>query len=86
MHDQQLKNAVMRAARGGTELRRGGIVMVRLANGACGLCRAAELSDYNERVSIFNAQKKFSLDLKKGVKKVQRIINDSYEEWKNNEF
>ena len=45
MYDQQIKNAVMRAARGGTELRRGGTVMLRLANGACGLCRAAELSD-----------------------------------------
>ena len=52
MHDQQLKNAVMRAARGGTELRRGGIVMVRLANGACGLCRAAELSDYNDMIRL----------------------------------
>ena len=27
MYDQQIKNAVMRAARGGTELRRGGTVM-----------------------------------------------------------
>ena len=45
MHDQQVKNAVMRAARGGTELRRGGTVMLRLATGACGLCQAAELSD-----------------------------------------
>ena len=34
----------MRAARGGTELRRGGTVMLRLANGVR-LCRAAELSD-----------------------------------------
>ena len=48
MYDQQIKNAVMRAARGGTELRRGGTVMLRLANGACGLCRAAELSDDND--------------------------------------
>ena len=45
MYDQQIKNAVMRAARGGTELRRGGTVLLRLANGACGLCRSAELSD-----------------------------------------
>ena len=45
MYDQQIKNAVMRAARGGNELRRGGTVMLRLANGAGGLCRAAELSD-----------------------------------------
>jgi len=52
MHDQQLKNAVMRAARGGTELRRGGIVMVRLANGACGLCRAAELSDCDDMIRL----------------------------------
>ena len=50
MHDQQLKNAMMRAARGGTELRRGGIIMLRLANGACGLCRAAELSDYDDMI------------------------------------
>ncbi len=48
MHDQQLKKAVMKAARGGTELRRGGTVMLRLANGACGLCRAAELSDIDD--------------------------------------
>ena len=52
MHDQQLKNAVMRAARGGTELRRGGTVMVRLANGACGLCRAAELSDCDDMIRL----------------------------------
>ena len=52
MHDQQLKNAVMRAARGGTELRRGGIIMVRLANGACGLCRAAELSDCDDMIRL----------------------------------
>ena len=45
MYNQQITNAVMRAARGGTELRRGGTVMLRLANGACGLCRSAELSD-----------------------------------------
>ena len=45
MHDQQTRNAMMRAARGGNELRRGGTVMLRLPNGACGLCRAAELSD-----------------------------------------
>ena len=45
MYDQQIKNAVMRAARGGTELRRGGTVLLRLTNGACGLCRSAELSD-----------------------------------------
>ena len=45
MHDQQIRNAMMRAARGGNELRRGGTVMLRLPNGACGLCRAAELSD-----------------------------------------
>ena len=48
MYDQQNKNTVMRAARGGTELRRGGTVMLRLANGACGLCRSAELSDSND--------------------------------------
>ena len=48
MHDQQLKKAVLRAARGSTELRRGGTVMLRLANGACGLCRAAELSDIDD--------------------------------------
>ena len=48
VYDQQIKNAVMRAARGGTELRRGGTVMLRLANGACGLCRAAELSDSDD--------------------------------------
>ena len=52
MHDQRLKNAVMRAARGGTELRRGGIVMVRLANGACGLCRAAELSNGDDMIRL----------------------------------
>ena len=52
MHDQQLKNAVMRAARGGTELRRGGIVMVRLANGTCGLCRAAELSNRDDMIRL----------------------------------
>ena len=45
MYDQQIKNAMMRAARGGNELRRGGTVLLRLANGAGGLCRAAELSD-----------------------------------------
>ena len=45
MHDEQIRNAMMRAARGGNELRRGGTVMLRLPNGACGLCRAAELSD-----------------------------------------
>ena len=52
MYDQQIKNAVMRAARGGTELRRGGTVMVRLANGACGLCRAAELSDSDDMIQL----------------------------------
>ena len=52
MHDQQIKNAVMRAARGGNELRRGGTVMVRLANGACGLCRAAELSDIDDMTRL----------------------------------
>jgi len=43
---------VMRAARGGTELRRGGIVMVRLASGACGLCRAAELSNCDDMIRL----------------------------------
>ena len=52
MYDQQIKNAVMRAARGGTELRRGGTVMLRLANGACGLCRAAELSDGDDIIRL----------------------------------
>ena len=52
MHDQQIKNAMMRAARGGTELRRGGTVMLRLPNGACGLCRAAELSDTNDMTRL----------------------------------
>ncbi len=52
MYDQQIKNAVMRAARGGTELRRGGTVMLRLANGACGLCRAAELSDCDDMIRL----------------------------------
>ena len=52
MHDQQLKNALIRAARGGTELRRGGIVMLRLANGACGLCRAAELSTCDDMTQM----------------------------------
>lgn len=52
MYDQQIKNAVMRAARGGTELRRGGTVMVRLANNACGLCRAAELSDSDDLIQL----------------------------------
>ena len=52
MNDQQLKNAVMRAARGGTELRRGGVIMLRLANGACGLCRAAELSDADDMTRL----------------------------------
>ena len=52
MHDQQIKNAMMRAARRGTELRRGGTVMLRLPNGACGLCRAAELSDTNDMTRL----------------------------------
>ena len=52
MYDQQIKNGVMRAARGGTELRRGGTVMLRLANGACGLCRAAELSDGDDIIRL----------------------------------
>jgi len=52
MNDQQLKNAVMSAARGGTELRRGGIIMLRLANGACGLFRAAELSDCDDMIRL----------------------------------
>ena len=52
MHDQQLRNAVTRAARGGTELRRGGIVMLRLANGACGLCRAVELSGCDDMIRL----------------------------------
>ena len=52
MQEQQIKNAVMRAARGGTELRRGGTVMLRLANGACGLCRAAELSDSDDMIRL----------------------------------
>ena len=52
MYGQQIKNTVMRAARGGTELRRGGTVMLRLANGACGLCRAAELSDNDDMTRL----------------------------------
>ena len=52
MHDQQIRNAIMRAARGGTELRRGGTVMLRLPNGACGLCRAAELSDVDDMTQL----------------------------------
>ena len=52
MHEQQLKNALMSAARGGTELRRGGIVMLRLANGSCGLFRAAELSDCDDMTRL----------------------------------
>ena len=52
MYDQQIKNAVMRAARGGTELRRGGTVMLRLSNGACALCRAAELSDGDDMIQL----------------------------------
>ena len=51
MHDQQIRNAMMRAARGGNELRRGGTVMLRLPNGACGLCRAAELSDVGDIIN-----------------------------------
>lgn len=45
MQDQQLKNAVMKAARGCAELRRGGTIMLRLMDGSCGLFRAAELAD-----------------------------------------
>ena len=52
MHDQQIRNAMMRAARGGTELRRGGTVMLRLPNGACGLCRAAELSNADDMTQL----------------------------------
>ena len=51
MYDQQIRNAVMRAARGGTELRRG-TVMVRLPNGTCGLCRAAELTDNEDMTQL----------------------------------
>jgi len=40
MHDQQLKNAVMRAARGGTELRRGGIVFYHVCRPAGPMRRA----------------------------------------------
>ena len=42
----------MRTARGGTELRRGGTVMLRLPNGTCGLCRAAELSDADDMTQL----------------------------------
>ena len=52
MNDQQIRNAMMRAARGGTELRRGGTVMLRLPSGACGLCRAAELSDADDMTRL----------------------------------
>ena len=52
MYEPQIKNAVTRAARGGTELRRGGTVMLRLASGASGLCRAAELSDGDDMTRL----------------------------------
>jgi len=52
MHGQRFKNAAMKTARGIAELRRGGTIMLRLAHGACGLFRAAELSDCDDAIHL----------------------------------
>jgi len=80
MHDQQIKNAVMRAARGGTELRRGGTVMLRLANGACGLCRAAELSDGDDitRLSRLAGSAPLLVLTAPRLSSLGRVLRDGY--------
>lgn len=52
LRNKQIKNAILKAARGGNELRRGGTVMIRLANGQCGLCNAAELCDTDDIIRL----------------------------------
>ena len=80
MHDQQIKNAVMRASRGGTELRRGGTVMLRLANGACGLCRAAELSDGDDitRLSRLAGSAPLLVLTAPRLSSLGRVLRDGY--------
>ena len=80
MYGQQIKNAVTRAARGGTELRRGGTVMLRLANGACGLCRAAELSDDDDitRLSRVAGSAPLLILTAPRLSSLGRIVRDGY--------
>ncbi len=52
VQNQKLTNAVTKAARGCAELRRGGTIMLRLANGVCGLFRAAELADTSDLIGL----------------------------------
>ena len=79
MYDQQIKNAVMRAARGGTELRRGGTVLLRLANGACGLCRSAELSDGDDITRLSRLAGRRLVDLTAPrLSSLGRILRDGY--------
>ena len=80
MYDQQIKNAMMRAARGGTELRRGGTVMLRLANGACGLCRAAELSDGDDinRLSRLAGSAPLLILTAPRLSSLGRVLRDGY--------
>ncbi len=80
MYDQQIKNAVMSAARGGTELRRGGTVMLRLANGACGLCQAAELSDGDDinRLSRLAGSATLLILTAPRLSSLGRVLRDGY--------
>ena len=80
MFDQQIRNSVMRAARGGTELRRGGVIMLRLANGACGLCRAAELSDGGDitRLSRLAGSAPLLILTAPRLSSLGRVLRDGY--------
>ena len=80
MYDQQIKNTVVRAARGGTELRRGGTIMLRLANGGCGLCRSAELSDSDDitRLSRLAGSAPLLILTAPRLSSLGRILRDGY--------
>ena len=70
----------MRAARGGNELRRGGTVMLRLPNGACGLCRAAELSDVDDMTQLSRLARSAPLLILTAprLSSLGRILRDGY--------